>query len=47
MARLARRDPSQPLLLPVNLREWAPEDDMAHFVLETAERVPLEQSKPC
>lgn len=45
MARFVQRDPSQPLLLPVDLREWVPEDDMVHFVLEAVERVPLERFK--
>lgn len=45
MARFVQRDPNQPLLLPVDLREWVPEDDMVHFVLEAVERVPLERFK--
>ena len=35
----AHRD--QPFLLPPDLREWVPEDDLAHFVLEAVERVDL------
>jgi len=35
----ANRD--QPFLLPPDLREWVPEDDLAHFVLEAVERVDL------
>jgi hypothetical protein len=35
----ANRDP--PFLLPPDLREWVPEDDLAHFVLEAVERVDL------
>ncbi len=37
MARFVQRDSYQPLLLPVDLREWAPEDDMVQFVLEAVE----------
>ena len=36
----AHRD--QPFLLPPDLRDWVPEDDLAHFVLEAVERVPME-----
>lgn len=36
----AHRD--QPFLLPPDLREWVPEDDLAHFVVEAVERVPME-----
>ena len=32
---------TQPMLLPVDLREWVPEDDLAHFVLAAVERVPM------
>jgi len=45
MSRFVSADPNQPLLLPVDLREWIPEDDMVHFVLEAVERVPLERFK--
>ena len=30
-------------LLPPDLRDWLPEDDLAHFVVEAVERVPLER----
>ena len=40
MPKLAGRDASQPHLLPPDIRDWAPEDDPAHFVLEAVERVP-------
>jgi len=29
-----------PLLLPVDLREWVPEDDMVHFVIEAVSNLP-------
>jgi transposase len=31
----------QPFLLPPDLRDWIPEDDLAHFVIEAVERVAL------
>ena len=40
MPKLVERDASQPHLLPPDIRDWAPEDDLAHFVLEAVERVP-------
>ena len=36
-------DRDQPFLLPPDLRDWLPEDDLAHFVIEAAERVPLDR----
>ena len=41
MPKLAGRDASQLYLLPPDIRDWAPEDDLAHFVLEAVERVPM------
>ena len=41
MPRFVNADQSQPYLLPPDLRDWVPEDDLAHFVLEAVERVPL------
>lgn len=32
----------QPFLLPPDLKAWLPEDDVAHFVIEAVERVPLD-----
>ena len=32
---------NQALLFPVDLREWAPEDDLVHFVIEAVESMPL------
>jgi transposase len=31
----------QPFLLPPDLRDWIPEDDLAHFVIEAVERVAI------
>ena len=41
MPKFVERDASQPYLLPPDLREWVPEDDLAHFVLEAVDRVPM------
>ena len=41
MAKFVDRDQSQLFLLPVDMREWVPEDDLAHFVLEVVDRVPM------
>lgn len=42
MSRFVQADRSQPFLLPPDLREWLPADDLAHFILEAVERVPLD-----
>ena len=41
MARFVNSDRNQRLLLPPDLRDWVPEDDLAHFVIEAVERVDL------
>ena len=41
MEKFIESDPRQALLLPVDLREWVPEDDLSHFVLSAVERVPM------
>ena len=41
MAKFVDSGQSQLYLLPVDMRDWLPEDDLAHFVLEAVERVPL------
>jgi transposase len=33
------------MLLPVDLRDWVPEDDLVHFVIEATDRLPLSQFK--
>ena len=43
MAKFVQRHQSQLYLLPPDLRDWLPEDDLAHFVVEAVERVPLER----
>jgi transposase len=36
-ARFVNVDRETPMLLPVDLRDWVPQDDMVHFVLEAVE----------
>ena len=38
--RLVNVDRDTPMLLPVDLRDWVPADDMVHFVLEVVDRIP-------
>ncbi len=45
MSKFVQADRDQPILLPPDLRDWLPEDDLAHFVLEAVERVPLRRFK--
>ena len=39
MSRFVDCGRDQDFLLPPDLREWIPEDDLAHFVIKTVERV--------
>ena len=41
MPKFVEQDASQLYLLPPDIRDWVPEDDLAHFVLEAVERVPM------
>ncbi|MDA7864361.1 transposase [Akkermansiaceae bacterium] len=41
-ARFVSVDRDTPMLLPPDLREWVTEDDLAHFVIEAVDRLPLE-----
>jgi len=41
MQNFVQADRNQPYLLPPDLREWLPDDDLAHFVVAAVERVPL------
>ena len=43
MAKFVSSDRSQPYLLPPDMRDWVPEDDLVHFVLEAVERVSMER----
>lgn len=42
-ARFVSVDRDTPMLLPPDLRDWVPEDDLVHFVIEVVERLPLER----
>ena len=39
--RFVNVDRETPLLLPPDLRDWVPEDDMVHFVLEAVKGVDM------
>ena len=41
MSKFVDCEREQPFLLPPDLRDWIPEDDLAHFVIEAVERVAL------
>ena len=41
MANFRDYDRSQGFLLPPDLRDWVADDDIAHFIIEAVERVPL------
>ena len=45
MIRFIPSDRSQPFLMPPDLREWVPEDDLAHFIIEAVERVAVAKFK--
>lgn len=38
-------DRETPMLLPCDLRDWIPEDDMVHFIIESVENMKLQQFK--
>jgi len=41
--RFVSVDRQTPMLLPPDLRDWVPEDDLVHFVIEAVDRLPLEK----
>src|SRR3954447_23310216 len=41
MTTYAPFDRDQPFLLPPDLKDWLPEDDLAHFIVAAVERVRL------
>ena len=43
MSKFKHSTPRQRLLLPVNLEEWVPQDDLCHFVIAAVERVGMEE----
>jgi hypothetical protein len=45
MANFREFDRSQPFLLPHDLQEWVPADDLAQFVVEAVERVEIDAFK--
>ncbi len=45
MSKFVGSNREQRFLLPPDLRDWIPEDDLAHFVLEAVERVGMERFK--
>jgi transposase len=42
-ARFVSVDRKTPMLLPPDLRDWVPEDDLVHFVIEAVDRLGLEK----
>ena len=45
MTRFVQSDRSPPFLMPPDLREWVPEDDLCHFIVEAIERVDIGKFK--
>ena len=45
MSKFKHANRDQPFLLPPDMREWLPEDDLAHFVIEACERVDISAFK--
>ncbi|MFQ5939797.1 MAG: IS1182 family transposase, partial [Alphaproteobacteria bacterium] len=45
MSKFVDCERDQPFLLPPDLRDWIPEDDLAHFVIEAVERVEMSTFK--
>ena len=41
MSKFIDCERNQAFLLPPDLRDWIPEDDLAHFVIEAVERVEM------
>ena len=41
MMNFVEHERDQAFLLPPDLRDWLPEDDLAHFVIAAVDRVPL------
>ena len=39
--RLVNVDRETPMLLPVDMRQWVPEDDLVHFVISAVETMDL------
>ena len=43
--RFVSADRNQPLLLPPDLRDWIPEEDLVHFVIQAVEGMSLDAFK--
>jgi transposase len=43
MTRFVPSDRRQPFLMPPDLRDWVPEDDLVHFIIEAVERVDMKK----
>ena len=43
MTRFVPSDRRQPFLMPPDLRDWVPKDDLVHFIIEAVERVDMEK----
>ena len=43
MTRFVQTDRSQPFLMPPDLRDWVPTDDLAHFIVEAVARIGLDK----
>jgi transposase len=43
MTRFVPSDRDQPFLMPPDLREWVPKDDLVHFIIEAVERVDMKK----
>lgn len=41
-SRFRQIDRDTPFFLPPDMRQWVPDDDLAHFILEAVEAIPLE-----
>ncbi|MEM8839802.1 MAG: IS1182 family transposase [Pseudomonadota bacterium] len=41
MRRFVQADRDQPMLLPPDLRDWVPENDLSHFIIEAVARVDM------
>ena len=43
MTRFVQTDRHQPFLLPPDLRDWVPKDDLVHFIVEAVARVAVDK----
>ena len=45
MTRFVQSDRSQPFLMPPDLRDWVPEDNLCHFIIAAVDRVDMSKFK--